>query len=413
MGAYLTKLDALPPAARWAQARVWLYDEFTPFFAELRAERPVLAFPELTLATSYADCSLILRRHLSFQVDLYKPKQGEYWMAQDGTAFHQREKAVMTALLDFEQLPAIRKWTGDTAAARLAAGKGTIDATHGLARAVALSLVTDWFGMEDADRQKLFEWSYWSQQDAFHNQPFDNRPDAAAVIEKRKRASFMMALYIARLVAKKTIEVKLGAGGDKPVARLLRLFFSGGLAPEFDIKRVIFNVGGLLIGAVETTNHTVVNALEELFRRPEVLARAQAAARDPDPGKVDGFVLEALRFNPAFPYFFRTAHRDVVLSSGTPHATTVANGTTVLAVTRSAMADEHTYADPTRFDETRAQGDSFTFGIGHHECLGRAVGQVLICEIVRQVLRLDGVDAASAIKYQGGAPEQWQLKWAA
>ena len=48
-----------------------------------------------------------------------------------------------------------------------------------------------------------------------------------------------------------------------------------------------------------------------------------------------------------------------------------------------------------------------------HECLGRAVGQVLICEIVRQVLRLDGVGAASAIKYQGGAPEQWQLKWAA
>lgn len=413
MGAYLTKLDALAPAARWPQARAWLYAEPGPFFAELRAERPVLTMPEVTLATNYADCSMILRRHQSFQVDLYKPKQGDYWMAQDETPVHEREKAVMRSLLDNEQLPLIRKWTADTAAARLAAGKGQINATHGLARAVALSLVEEWFGMEDADRQKLFEWSYWSQQDAFHNQPFDNRPDAAAVIEKRKRASFMMALYIARLVAKKTIEVKLGAGGDRPVARLLRLYFSGGLAPEFDIKRVIFNIGGLLIGAVETTNHCVVNALDELFRRRDVLARAQQAALDPDAGKADGFTLEALRFNPAFPYFFRTAHRDVLLSSGTLHAAIVPNGTTVLAVTRSAMQDERTFADPTRFDETRAQGDAFTFGQGLHECLGRAIGQILICETVRQVLRLPGIGPASPIQYQGGAPEQWQLKWAA
>ena len=86
MGAYLTKLDALAPAARWQQARTWLLgSEPHPFLTELRGERPVLVLPELTLATTYADCSLILRRHLSFQVDLYKPKQGSYWMAQDET----------------------------------------------------------------------------------------------------------------------------------------------------------------------------------------------------------------------------------------------------------------------------------------------------------------------------------------
>ncbi len=413
MGAYLTKLDGLAPAARWGQARAWLLGEPLPFFAELRAERPVLVTPEVTLATRYADCSLILRRHLSFQVDLYKPKQGEYWMAQDETPVHVREKAVMRALLDRDQVPAMRKWIGDTAAARLAAGKGRIDATHGLARAVALSLVEEWFGFEDADRQKLFEWSYWSQQDAFHNQPFDHRPDAVAVIDKRSKGSFMMALYLARLVAKKTIEVKLGAGGDKPVARLLRLKFSGGLSPDFDIKRVIFNVGGLLIGAVETTNHCVVNALAELFRRPDALARAQAAALDPEPTKIDGFVLEALRFNPAFPYFFRTAHREVELAGGTGHEVTVKHGTTVLAVTHSAMQDASVYPHPDTFDETRAQGDGFTFGQGLHECLGKAVGQALVCETVRQVLRQKQLKAAAPIVWQGGVPEQWQLQWAA
>ncbi len=413
MGAYLTKLDGLAPGARWMQARAWLLNEPLPFFAELRAERPVLATPEVTLATSYADCSLILRRHLTFQVDLYKPKQGEYWMAQDETPVHVREKAIMRTLLDREQLPAMRTYVGETAARRLAAGNGQIDASHGLARAVALSLVEDWFGFEDADRQKLFEWSYWNQQDAFHNQPFDHRPDSADVIDKRQKAGFMMGLYLARLVAKKTLEVKLGAGGDKPVARLLRLWLSGGISPQFDFKRVIFNVGGLLIGAVETTNHCVVNALAEIMKRPDVLARAHAAALDPDPGKFDGFALEALRFNPAFPYFFRTAHRDVELSGGTPHAAVVKNGTTVLAVTHSAMQDEHVYPHPSVFDETRAQGDGFTFGQGLHECLGKAVGHALVVETVRQVLRLNNVAPAAPIVWKGGVPEQWQLKWAA
>lgn len=413
MGAYLTKLDGLAAGARWAQARTWLFNEPTPFFAELRAERPVLALPEVTLATNYADCALILRRHGSFQVDLYKPKQGEYWMAQDETAVHVREKAIMHALLDREQLPAMRKWIGDTAARRLAAGKGGIEVSHGLARAVALGLVEEWFGFEGADRQKLFEWSYWSQQDAFHNQPFDHRSDAKAVSDKRASSSFMMALYLGRLVARKTLEVKLGGGGDRPVARLLRLFFSGGLSPEFDIKRVVFNIGGLLIGAVETTNHCVVNALAEILRRPDVLERARAAALGPDPARIDGFVLEALRFNPAFPYFFRTAHRDVVLSGETPHAVTIANGTTVLAVTHSAMQDGRVFPDPTRFDETRAQGDNFTFGQGLHECLGKAIGLALVAETVRQVLRVPGIAPAGDIEWRGGVPEHWTFKWAA
>ena len=414
MGAYLSRLDALAPAARWQQARAWLLGaEALPFFAELRTERPVVVLPELTLATTYADCSLILRRHLSFQVDLYKPKQGSYWMAQDETAQHVREKGIMRAVLDREQLPAMRAFIGKTAAERLTAAGGHVSVPHGLARAVALALVEEWFGFDGADRQAMFEWSYWSQQDAFHNQPFDHRPDAAQVTLKRERASFMMGLFLARLAARKAVEVKLGGGGDKPVAKLLRLCFSNGLADDFDLKRVIYNVGGLLIGAVETTNHAVCNALAEIFARPDVLARARVAAADADPAKFDGFAMEALRLRPAFPYFFRTAHRDVELSAGTPHAVTIPPGATVLAVTHSAMQDEHVFAHPASFDETRAQGDSFTFGQGIHECLGKAIGQALIAETVRQVLRLKDVGPAGPVVWQGGVPEQWPIKWAA
>lgn len=410
MGAYLDQIDAAPPDRRWALARGWLLGEPLPFFAELRAERSVLTLPEVTLATRYHDCAMILRRHEDFGVDLYRPKQGDYFMAQDDTADHWRDKSIMKSILDFEQIPAMRAFVGETTSAILDRAGGSIDAPKQLTRAVPIALVQQFFGFTGADPAKLTEWSYWNQQDAFHNQPFDiDVSDPDHIIAERKRANIHLALYVGRLVAKRTIQAKLGADKDDPVSRLIRLSLSGAL--KFSLKKVLFNVGGLLIGAVETTSHTVNNALAELFKRPEVLEQARAAAREPDPHAFDGIVFEALRFNPAFPYFFRTCHRDTLLASDTAHAAQVKRGTTVLAVTHSAMFDEASFPDPERFDGGRALGDSFTFGYGIHECLGRAVAAVMVPEIVRQCLRREALSAETPPQFKGGVPEHYRLTW--
>jgi cytochrome P450 len=412
MASYLERFDAAKPQEQWPLVRRWLFEESLPFFAELRKNRPVLIMPELTLATRYADCSMILRCHDVFGVDLYQPKQGGYWMAQDDTAVHWREKSIMRAVLDRERIPAIRDFVGTTAAQLLAAAKGAMDVVGGLTRAVPIALVKDWFGDPDANAQHLTEWSYWNQQDAFHNQPFDAVavPDPGAIVAKRQWANVRMALYLGRLVATRAAEVKLGSSRNDIVSRLLRLSFSGAL--EWDIRQVIFNVGGLLIGAVETTSHCAVNALETLFARPDVLAKAQAAAALADPAAFDGYVFEALRFKPAFPYFFRTCHAPTILSRGTPHAVVVQPGTTVLAVTHSAMFDDAVFGDPDRFEPARPRGDAFTFGQGLHECLGRAIGSVMIPEIVRQCLRLRAIAPAAPVDYKGGSvPESYRLAW--
>ena len=90
---------------------------------------------------------------------------------------------------------------------------------------------------------------------------------------------------------------------------------------------------------METTSHVVNHALAELFARPRIKARAIAAAAEPDPATFDGYVWEALRFNPAFPYSFRVAQVPTVLAADTEHATGVPAGTTVLMCTHSAMLD--------------------------------------------------------------------------
>ena len=42
MASYLARIDATPPAQQWPLVRGFLLDEPHPFFAEMRAARPIL-----------------------------------------------------------------------------------------------------------------------------------------------------------------------------------------------------------------------------------------------------------------------------------------------------------------------------------------------------------------------------------
>ena len=411
MGSYLQRFDATPAEGRWPLVRGWIFNEPLPFFAELRQERPILVMNELTLVARLADCAQVLQRYDAFSVALYQPKQGSYWMAQDDTAQHWREKSIMRAILDFEDIPAIRNYVADKSAALLSAAGGSMDAVAGLTRAIPLALVQDWFGFTHSDTAKLCKWSYWNQIDAFWNQPFDAIiwTDPNKIVTERELANVEMAAYLVGLVAVREGELKLGLKHDDSVARLLKLSSSG--AVKFDLQRVIINIGGLLIGAVETTSHAVVNALTMLMERPDLLAQARAAALSDDPAAVDGFVFEALRFKPPFPYFFRMCEQDTVLGLGEDYAAPIAKGTTVLAATHSAMFDPHALGKPDDFDPSRGPDNQFLFGHGPHECLGRAIGQVMIPEIVRQSLRLNGLKPGPVDQKGGPVPEAWQWQW--
>jgi cytochrome P450 len=335
-------------------------------------------------------------------------------MAQDDTPEHWRDKAVMRAVLDREDIPLIRAWVAAEAARRLQAGglRPGFEAVGGLTRGVPLALVQHWFGFADSNEAELRAWSYWNQMDAFWNQPFQQGVfgDPDTIVAQREAANARMRTYLVALITRRAGELRAGQGGDDVVSRLLRLSASGAL--RFDAGAVVLNTGGLLIGAVETTSHAAVNALEVILADPDRRAAAEAAARSDDLAAIDGHVFEALRFKPAFPYFFRIATEDSVLARGTDHEVKVSKGATVLAVSHSAMFDEAAVSAPEVFDPGRALTQTFTFGVGMHECLGRAIGAVMVPAIVREALRLEGLTTTPADRRGGPVPERWTWSWA-
>jgi len=381
---YLDRLAALRPAERWPLARTFIAEEPRAFFAELRAHAPVYETAEVTLVAKRSDVIEILSLPKVFTVDLYKPKMGDFMLAMDETVVNYRDKSVMRAILAQDDLPKVRALVGDLAEEALDAAGAEIEAVQQLARHVPMRLVQRYFGINGPDAD-LLDWSYANQMDQFNNLPYDGRPDADAIHQAAEASRVKLRALFAVLIPARIAEIKAGTAPDDMLTRILSLNLPA--SAHFGMDRVVINVGGLLIGAIETTAEAVINALAELYARPEALAGARAAAVAGDDAAFDGYVWEALRFSPIVAFMFREAAATYTLAGGTVREKVLGKGTVVLPLSLSAMFDPDFVPDPETFRPDRPFHTYLHFGYGHHECLGRYVGATMIPEIVKRVLR--------------------------
>jgi cytochrome P450 len=404
---FLDQYDDTSPAARFPLVRGWLKSSPIELCAELRERRPILVTPECTLLALHVDVVDALLQPSVFTVQPYEDKMGTYLMAQDDTPVHMREKSIMRAMLNRDDLPRIRDFVGRTAAAALdAAADGELDAIGGLTRHVPIALVQDYMGFDGVSPATLARWSLANQWDTFHNQPFHENANADEIHANAQAANVELREYLAELVPRRIAAIKSGDTRDDIVSRLLCMSLPASVG--FPMERLVRNIGGLLIGTVETTSQAAAQAMQELFRRPDALAKARAVAQDP--ARFDGYVFEALRFDAISPYLFRRAAADYVMARGTPRETRIAAGTMVLPLVQSAMFDPAAHAAPLEFRPDRGLSKAFHFGFGLHECLGRYIGEVMVPEIVRQVLLRQGSRPLGAIEYgDGSLPARYRI----
>ena len=415
---YLAEYDAAPEDGKYPLVQGWMKTEPLPLFKQLREERPVLVTPECTLVARWDDITDILDMPLVFTVALYRPKMGnDYLMSHDQDALHYREKSIMQGFLNKDDLPAVRNAIAEAGKRVLDEARGEIEACYGYCRTIPAILVRDYFGLTGVDRQDLIRWSYWTQYNTFHNQPFDRLPKDRHdhVIAEHAKAGKELAEYLAQLIARRLSAIKAepdAASGDDITGRMLRTHYPDTM--DFDLTRVAANIGGLLIGAIETTEQAVAQVIQYFIEDPQRLQWIQAEAQQDDTQALDALVWEALRFVPISPYMFRTAAQDYTVGKGTGHATTIPKGTHVLLLTQSAMFDNRAYHNPDQFNPDRDRYHNFNFGFGSHDCLGKYVGAQMIPEMVRQVMRRADLHAVGNIDYKNGPfPERWVLRYRA
>lgn len=445
---YLKEYDKAPKAEKYPLVQGWLRSEPLPFFKQLRAHRPVLETPECTLVANFADVRDMLQMPGIFTVDLYKPKMSVtgpddgYLMAHDDDALHYREKSLMQGLLNRDDLPRVRKMVAETARKLLDKAGGNIELVNEYCRMTPVYLVQDYFGLDGIDREDLIRWSYWNQYDAFNNQPFDMNSDSeySQIVKSHDKASEELVVYIALLIARKLIRLKimsviymilnpvqkliyrilgmaLPERHDDMITRMLRSKFAKQV--DFPLTRVGVNAGGLLIGAIETTSQAVVQVVEYFIENPDLLQKAKDKARQDDNPAFDAMVWEALRFVPIRHDIFRKTASDYTIAKGTGHETEIKVGTVVRLLTHSAMFDPYAYENPDEFNPDRSVYHNFNFGFGSHHCLGKYVGMEMIPEMVRQIMLLDDLKSDEKISYRnelfpnrdGPFPEKYHVSW--
>lgn len=412
---FLTEYDAASAQDPKAGAGVfikWLRTDWRGMYAQLRAERPILPTALFTLVTRATDVLDILAQPSLYSVKANRLPMdkavGPFMLARDETELNWEEKGLMQSVLRWEDLPAVRALAAETAGEALAGAGGSIDVVPEIARKVPVRIVQRIFGFQAPD-DDLLRWSLATQHGMFRNLPFSQE-----VLGRCHKAGAEMQEWLWPFLARKWAAAPLP--GADPVERLINLSHGQGalLPPE----RVVSNVCGLLVGAIETTSAAIVQATDQLLHNPEWMEAALAADRSGDDAAFDAHVFEALRFNPITTFQFRVAEADRVLAEGTDYAVPVKAGSLLAVCTGSAMFDAALMPDPERFDAARPTSSYLHFGLGHHECLGRHVGRVAIPEAVRQILRQPGLRRAEGeagrLDFGGGAfPAHMHVAWAA
>lgn len=383
---FLDQYDAADDQTKVGLALKWIRTDWAAFFKELREQRPILKTPNFTFVTRFPDVTEVLSREKVFTVRPYQPHMdpvvGPFMLARDATPINWREKGIMQAVLRPEDLPAVREAAGILADKALdtAAPEGKIEAINNLCRYVPISIVGEYFGFPGPNLESMYRWSKATQTNMFKNLLNDPAIHEAAV-----RAGEEMKQYLTGLLAEKR---EAGGGyGDPPqdtFSRLVRTHFPDEIG--FDDERLLSNIMGLLVGTGETTSQAIAQSLEQILLRPGIHEEAVAAAHGEDMAAFDAYVWEGLRHNPINPLIFRLSVEEYTIAAGTERETVIPAGTLVFACTSSAGFDADLFEDPEDFRTDRPDHLSLHFGYGHHTCLGKYVGSVIVPEAVRRIL---------------------------
>lgn len=373
-----------------------------PAFALLRRIQPIFVIRNFALITRFEDVQEVLSRDGVFDVTyadkMRRITNGEnFFLGMRNTPRYTRDVSNMRICVRREDVPRIvAPFVSNCAADIVTRSSGRLDVVSELTRVVPTQLVGAYFGTPGPSETELADWTSTLFRYLFLDQGNDE-----AVAGEAQAASESLNGYLDGLIHGRKAKP---SDSDDVLERCLGLQSAG--IPGMEDLDIRNNLLGLLIGAIPTTSASAALALDQLLARPAVLEAAGAAARADDDALLARYVFEALRFNPLNPGIFRNTLETYTLAKGERRATTIEQGTTVLAATRSAMFDHLEVDAPDDFHIDRPAYHYMLWGYGLHTCYGQYINQVQIPGILKPLLarenlrRLPG--EAGELRYDGG-----------
>jgi cytochrome P450 len=259
--------------------------------------------------------------------------------------------------VDVDAAPIVRTRVNERLAAIVP--NDDVDLRTTVAGPLALAVVADIIGIPDEMHGKIREWyDTFAASLATH--------DHYSIARKHGRnsaAAFRHA--ISQLIAPICEEAQ-----GSLISHLASLTPPSRLSDD----ELLSNTLIVLFGGIETTEAAILNAMWALLTHDEA-----RAATLKDDRALDAAIEESLRWEPAVQTCTRYATRSVSL-----HDVAIGEGEIVQCMIGAANRDPDYFADPDRFDITRANaGDHVSFGFGRHYCLGAALARLEARLVIR------------------------------
>lgn len=333
-----------------------------PAYAEMRREGPVFHVAQLGMymVTHYDEVVELMKQPALFSsvggVGIQVRGEVHTTVINADPPVHTRLRALVstafTPRVVAELEPRVREITSQL----LDAVGEKFDLVRDLAVPLPVTVIAELLGIEPERRDDFKRWSTTavsSTDEAGGERRADGERRAGILRDNEE-----MALYFEQVIAERRQQPR-----DDLVSALVRA--ETGEHPLTSDEVVAFCVL-LLIAGNETTTNLIGNAMLALLAHPDEMARVRA-----DRALIPGMVEEALRYDAPVQFLPRTTTQDVQLGGVSLPA-----GATVLPVFGSANRDERRFAEPDRFDVTRATQGQVAFGHGIHFCLGAPLARL-------------------------------------
>jgi linalool 8-monooxygenase len=219
-----------------------------------------------------------------------------------------------------------------------------------VAAELPIQVLAELIDVPQEDRKKLFDWS--NSMIAEDDPELRKSPDqtAADVAE--------MAAYAARLW-----DERLARPGSDLISMLVHSKIEGEVMSK---ERYLGTFILIVVAGNETTRNSISGGLVTLAEFP-----AERAKLAENPALLESAAGEIVRYVSPIMHMRRTAIADAEVRGKKIRA-----GDKVILWYVSANRDENVFADPFRFDVTRAEPPHLGFGIGQHYCLGARLAEL-------------------------------------